>query len=110
MRLLIITLKERYGQRTCPCPYSFDQTFSMFESLAGMSAPVGFILLDFREHPVEFARRDFPIAEFADARDVHFQGRAAVGAGQIRVRMQRVGIAVSYKCPVFRPAPFTALG
>src|SRR2546427_6803398 len=44
-------------------------------------------------------------AEFADARRVYFQRRAAVRAVQIRARRTGLGLAIANERPVFAPAP-----
>src|SRR5712692_3768362 len=70
-----------------------------------MSASVAFILLDLGEHPIEFARSNLAAAEFADARRIYLQRRAAVRAVQISARRPCLRLAVAYEGPVFTPAP-----
>src|SRR2546421_7791104 len=77
----------------------------MFRGALGMSALIGFVLLNFRQHPVEFARCDFSLTVFADARDIHFQGSATVRAVKVSACCRRLSVAIAYESPVFAPAP-----
>src|SRR2546423_3082525 len=67
-------------------------------------ASVRFILLYFRQHPIEIAGRNFPAAELADAHHVHFQWRSAVRAIQISACCCGLGLSASYESPVFAPS------
>src|SRR5260370_12572033 len=54
---------------------------------------------------MEFGGSDLAAAEFADARRVRLQRRAAVRAVQISARRPGLGLAVANERPVFAPAP-----
>src|ERR1051326_4166277 len=68
------------------------------------SAGVGLVLLDFRQHPVEFAARHLAVAVFADACDVDLQRSAAVRAVEVRARVRGLRVAVADEGPILAPA------
>jgi hypothetical protein len=77
---------------------------SMFQKAFGMSALIRLVLLNLREHPVEFAGSHLAVTIFADARDIDLERSAAVRAVKVCAGAGGRRVAVAYEGPVFAPS------
>ena len=75
-----------------------------------MSACIGFVLFNPRQHPIKLSRGYLSAAEFTNAGIVYLERRATVRTIQVCLSRSRLGIPAANKRPVFTPGSEIGLG
>ena len=75
-----------------------------------MSARIGFVLFNPRQHPIKLSRGYLSTTECTNAGIVDLEGRATVGTIQVGLRRSRLGIPAANKRPVFAPGSEIGFG